>query len=49
MGLIVFWLYRALGFLIGLLPLRGAMRAGRWLGWLGYWLVGKSTGRAALV
>jgi lipopolysaccharide heptosyltransferase II len=41
MGLIVFWLYRALGFGIGLLPLRGAMRTGRMLGWLGYWLVGK--------
>ncbi len=41
MELIVFWLYRALGNTIGLLPLGGAVRAGRMLGWLGYWLAGK--------
>lgn len=41
MELIVFWLYRALGNTIALLPLGGAIRAGRLLGWLGYWLAGK--------
>ena len=41
MDWLTFWLYRALGFCIALLPLRGGIRAGRTLGWLGYWLVGK--------
>lgn len=41
MGLMVFWLYRALSLAIGLLPLRGAVRLGRTLGWLGYWVAGK--------
>ncbi len=40
MGLLIYWLYRALGAVIGKLPLRTAVRLGRLLGGLGYWLLG---------
>jgi len=40
MGLLVYWLYRALGGIIGKLPLRTVMRLGRTLGWIGYWVAG---------
>ncbi len=41
MALLTFWLYRALGALIALLPLTVGIRAGRALGLLGYFLLGK--------
>lgn len=41
MALLTFWLYRALGFAIRLLPLRVGIRIGRILGGLGYWLMPK--------
>src|SRR4051812_46966907 len=40
MGLLVYWLYRALGGVLGKLPLRTVVRLGRVVGWLGYWLAG---------
>jgi heptosyltransferase-2 len=41
MDLLTYWLYRGLGFGIGILPLGSGIRLGRMLGWFGYWLFGK--------
>lgn len=41
MALLTYWLYRALGGGIRLLPLSLAIRLGRTLGWIGYWLLPK--------
>src|SRR6187402_2328997 len=40
----IFQLYRGIGALIALLPLRAGIVLGRVLGWLGYWLVWKYRG-----
>jgi lauroyl/myristoyl acyltransferase/ADP-heptose:LPS heptosyltransferase len=36
---LTYWLYRSLGAIIGAMPLRAAIVAGRFLGWLGYYLL----------
>src|SRR6476659_9255025 len=41
MDWLTFWIYRLLGFCIRLLPLDAGIRAGRVLGWIGYWILGK--------
>lgn len=41
MDLVTYWLYRALGFVISLLPLRAAVLLGRGLGLAGYALLGR--------